>query len=185
MTDPNDFYHKPCEKLSAACVDAFVELVADPTTPSNLGVSSSWGTSYIDMGPIVKASETVTHLTLTDTALQYDNESGEVDCINGDDLSGIISMHLLKDVDQTTTLEVGMAYVWNGTKFVPQTINAATDISSLEDEVAQLETSVSLLQTSNTELTQEVTILQQDVTDLQNRVTALEDKDTGGEATES
>lgn len=184
MTDPNDFYHKPCEKLSGGCVDAFVELIADPTTPSNLGVSSSWGTNYIDMELIVKASETVTHISLTDTALQYDNESGEVDCINGDNLSSIISMRLLKDVDQTATLGVGMAYVWNGTKFTPQIVGGGGD-GSLTSRVSQLETSVSLLQTSNTQLTQEVTALQQSLAALENRVTVLENKDTGGETTES
>lgn len=185
MTDPNDFYHKPCEKLSGVCVDAFADLEYDPTNDQNLVLNTSWGESPLDMQPVVKASETVTHLSLTETALQYDNEGTEPDCITGDDLSSIISMHLLKDVDQTATLGVGMAYVWNGTKFTPQTVGDGGGDASLTSRVSQLETSVSLLQTSNTQLVQEVTALQQSLAALENRVTVLENKETGGETTES
>lgn len=186
MTDPNDFYHKPCEKLSAACVDAFVELGEDPTNMQNLVLTSSWGDSSLDMNGIVKANETITHLSLTETALQYDNEAGSVDCISGDDLSGIIKMQKLADVNKTITLQVGMAYVWDGTQFTPQMVGDGGEDASLTAKVDQLQTSVALLQTSNTSLTQEVTILSQQLADLTARVTILENKDnnTEGESNE-
>lgn len=175
MTDPNDFYHKPCEKLSGACVDAFAALEYDPTNDHNLVLNTSWGESTLDMQPIVKANETVTHLSLTETALQYDNEGTEPDCITGDNLSSIISMHLLKDVNKTVPLEENMVYVWDGTQFTPQNIGiTAADLVALQQRVSQLETSVSLLQTSNTSLTQKVTTLENQMASLTNRVTQLE-----------
>lgn len=176
MTDLEDFYHKPCEKLSAACVDAFTTLIYDETDEYNLGLSTSWGESFIDMRPIVKGAETVTHLSLTDTSLQYDKENGEIDCISGEALAGIIHMQDLADVNKSVALQVGMAYVWDGKQFTPQTVGGGGGSSALEARVAQLETSVALLQNSNTELTQELTTATQNITDLQRRVTALEEK---------
>lgn len=190
MTDKEDFFNKPCEKLSAACVDAFVELGEDPTNPANLVLTSSWGISSLDMKNIVKASETVTHLSLTDEALQYDREDGGIDCINGDALSAIISMQELKDVNKNVALAENMVYVWDGQQFTPQDISSAgSSTAALEAKVAQLQTSVSLLQTSNTELTQTVTTLQQNLattqqslTALEARVKALEDKENPPES---
>lgn len=112
MTDLEDFFHKPCEKLSAACVDAYTRLDYDETDDHNLVLDTSWGRSVIDMRPIVKASETVTSLELTETALQYNREDGEVDCIEGDDLSRIISFLKLKDVS-TKAPANGNVYIYN------------------------------------------------------------------------
>ena len=107
MTSIDEFYRKECEKIDASDVNAYLELRLDDQDPTKLILDSSWGETSVNLTDAVKAAETVTHLSLVPdcdepTSLQYDPERGDPDCITGDDLSRIISMTKLKDVDQNT-----------------------------------------------------------------------------------
>lgn len=109
--------YQECDKLDPHWIDAYVELKLDPENPTGVILESSWGEVKVDLKSVVKAGETVTHLDLAPennpTVLRYKNEAGDYECIDGDDLSRIISLHLLKDVDQSKTLMNGATYVYN------------------------------------------------------------------------
>lgn len=109
--------YQECDKLDPKWVDAYVEIKLDPENPTGIILDSSWGEIKLDLISIVKAGETVTHLDLAPadnpSVLRYQNEHGEYECITGDELSRIISLHLLKDVDQSQPIIDGATYVYN------------------------------------------------------------------------
>ena len=78
------------------------------------------------------------------TCLQFEREDGQSDCIHGDDLSRIISMTELKDVDQNTPPTNGDVYMYNNGKwytFNLQTYmtNVATQISNITQRLDNIE----------------------------------------------
>lgn len=162
MTCPYDFNHKDCKKIDAQCVDAYMELKLDELHPEELILGNSWEDSVVDLTPAVKAAETTTHLFLTPednpVALQYNAEHNAIDCINGDDLSRIISMVKLKDVDQTTAPVQGDVYLYDGTKFV--TFNLTNALSGLTSRVTELENTVQNLETAIAGYTSKITNLE-------------------------
>lgn len=192
-----DSSRKPCEKICGTNVDAFIQLGYDEEHKTNLKLYSTWGWSSIDMSPIVKAGETVTTLFLTPednpTALQYNKEDGTYDCILGSDLSRIISMHLLADVDQSKTLTSGDVYMWaadgifrpyNLQAFINDTTNNFQEVSNqfltvnnrlqqVENQMNDLIQRVSLLESDYKTFK---TTVQNQLTDITNRLSALEDK---------
>ncbi len=161
-TDINELYVDPCRKLDSWCVDAFFELKLDPLEPEKLILDNSWGETSVDLTPAVKASETITHLLLTDTALQFNREDygregvtdGGLDCISGDDLSHIISMKYLRDVKQSSNLTDGDVYMWDGNSNLFQTFNLRdfvnttnTRLKNLEDRMGDVEQRITRLET--------------------------------------
>lgn len=135
MTNIDEFYRKECNKLDARCVNAYLELKLDQDNPVNLILDNPWNETSVDLTDAIKAGETVTHLFLTPdcgdpVSLQYNPERGEPDCITGDALSQIISMHLLKDVDQETAPQDGDVYIYNNGKFY--TFNLTDALTALE-----------------------------------------------------
>lgn len=135
MTNIDEFYRKECNKLDARCVNAYLELKLDQDNPVNLILDNPWSETSVDLTDAIKAGETVTHLFLTPdcgdpVSLQYNPERGEPDCITGDALSQIISMHLLKDVDQDTAPQDGDVYIYNNGKFY--TFNLTDALTALE-----------------------------------------------------
>ena len=121
MTNIDEFYHKECQKIDANCVDAYVDYHLDEENPAGLCVETSWGGDCLDLTSIVKAAETVTTLHLSPendpNCLVYEREDGQSDCITGDELSRIISMTKLKDVDQGTAPVNGDVYIYRNGKF--------------------------------------------------------------------
>ena len=139
MTSIDSFYRKECGKIDAArCVDAYLKLKLDEENPVNLILESSWETTEVDLTDAIKAGETLTHLFLSPdcgdpVSLQYNPERGEPDCIHGDDLSRIISMTKLKDVDQETAPQNGDVYIYRNGKFY--TFNLTDALADLEDRL--------------------------------------------------
>ena len=121
MTNIDDFHRKECQKIDADCIDAYVDYHLDEENPAGLCVETSWGGDCLDLTPIVKAAETVTTLHLSPeedpNCLVYEREDGQSDCITGDELSRIISMTKLKDVDQGTAPVNGDVYIYRNGKF--------------------------------------------------------------------
>lgn len=119
-TNIDEFNRIECEKIDADCVNAFVDFHLDPDNPTGLCLDTSWGSECLDLEPIVKAGETCTELYLSPqpdpNCLIY---KGECDtfCIEGDDLSRIISMKHLKDVDQGTAPQNGDVYMYDNGQF--------------------------------------------------------------------
>lgn len=161
-----DFYEQTCNPfIDPANIDAYFKFSLDLNqAPTTLYLDSSWSCTGIDLKPLIQNGETITHLFLSPpdapTSLQFNREdfgrdgapNGGVDCIHGNNLSRIISMQLLKDVDQQTLVKDGDVYIFNGNTnlFEPyplkETINQIniklqnheTRISSLESNLAAL-----------------------------------------------
>lgn len=147
MTDISELYNDSCKKLDAWCIDAFFELNLDPLNPTDLTLDNSWAPTTVALTPAIKAGETITNLLLTDTALQFNREdygrdgaeNGGVDCINGDDLSHIISMKYLKDVAQPPAITNGDVYMWNGNSQLFEVFNLQDFVNTTNQRLSNLE----------------------------------------------
>lgn len=151
MTNADEFNHGERCKMDANCINAYVDFHLDLENPTGLCLETSWGGECLDLTGIVKAAETVTTLHLSPTedpnCLEFEREDGKSDCIQGDDLSRIISMTKLKDVDQETAPVNGDVYMYNNGKwyafnlqnFITNTNNA---ISNLQAAVTQIQNQI-------------------------------------------
>lgn len=147
MTDISELYNDPCKKIDPWCVDAYFDLSLDEFKPTDLVLDTSWGETVVDLTPAIKAGETITNLLLTDTALQFNREdygrdgaeNDGVDCINGDDLSHIISMKYLKDVAQPSNLTNGDVYMWNDNSKLFEVFNLQNFVNSTNNRLSSLE----------------------------------------------
>lgn len=141
MTSKDSYYQKECNKIDANCINAYLELKLDDQDPSKLILDHSWGETSVDLGPAVQGSETVTHMYLSPAeapvALQYDPERGEPDCIHGDDLSRIISLSLLKDVDQVTKPVNGDVLIYRDGKWY--TFNLTAALNTINNRLTAIE----------------------------------------------
>jgi len=124
MTDIKEYFSKGCPKIDASAVSAFHELSLGDQHPEELTLTTSWDETTVDLTRAVKAAETTTHMHLSPdgegeipTALQFDGEHGSVDCISGDELSGIISLGKLKDVDQSIPFKDGDILMYRNGKW--------------------------------------------------------------------
>lgn len=148
MTNIDEFNHSECDKIDSNCINAYFDLHIDPEDPSKLCALSSWGGLCLDMTPITKATETVTTLELTPaddpTCLSFNREDGQADCIHGDDLSRIISMTKLKDVDQGTAPVNGDVYMYNNGKWY--TFNLQTYMNNTANTIANMQAAITQLQ---------------------------------------
>lgn len=121
MSTVSDFNRiDDCNKIDPLCIDAYTDFELDPDNPAGLCLHTPWGGDCLDLTSIVKAAESCTTLYLSPdenpNCLVYEPEEkcGDNICIHGDDLSRIISMQYLKDVDQTTPPSDGIVYMYNG-----------------------------------------------------------------------
>lgn len=159
-TKATAFNYKDCEKIDGRMVNAYIDAYLNVENPVELDIESTWGDSAVDLTDAVKAAETVTTMELGSNAIQYISEDGHVDCIYGDDLSRIISMHLLKDVDQNTPPVDGDIYIYDGNKQMFVTFNINDYIDSLGDTITNLTAQINALKSRVTNL--EVTLTKPD-----------------------
>lgn len=165
MTSVTDFNHYECPKIDARQVDAFFDLRLGTEDPTKLLFDSSWGAlDPVDLTPAVKAAETITHLMLdpidVPEYLRFDNEAGDSECIHGDDLSRIISMKYLKDVDQETRPIDGDIYVYDGDDNLFHTYAFIAFVNNVLQRLGDLE--------------QRMSAAEQAITNMGNRITAIE-----------
>lgn len=151
MTSIDEFNHGECCKTDANCINAYTDFHLDPENPAGLCLETSWGGDCLDLTSIVKAAETVTTLHLSPAGdpncLEFEREDGQSDCITGDELSRIISMTKLKDVDQETAPTNGDVYMYNNGKWY--TFN-------LQDFVANTNTALGNLQAAITQIQNQI-----------------------------
>lgn len=151
-----EFNYLDCEKIDGALVNAYVDAFLDEENPSVLHIDSTWGENPVDLTAAVKAAETITSLEIANddggipTYLQYNREDGGRDCIHGDDLSRIISMHLLKDVDQDDTLDDGDVYIWNSNTNKFETFSLSGFVDNVNNQFTNLGSRVSNLESRMT-----------------------------------
>lgn len=157
MTMIDGFYNKECKQIDATCVNAFFELGLSEENPTELFLDNSWGKTSVDLLPAIKAGETMTYLKLSPAAnpeyLEYDPENGIPQCIHGDDLSRIISMTKLKDVNQNYNISDGDVYMWDESSqsFKPFDLktfvnNTNSAINILKGQVTNLQNAVAQIQ---------------------------------------
>lgn len=122
MTNIDSFIRKECDKIDANKVNAYVDFHLDEENPTGICLESSWGGECLDLKDAIKAGETCTKLSLSPeedpSCLVYEGEC-ENNCIPGDELSRIISMSKLKDVDQSSAPRNGDIYMYEDGVFKP------------------------------------------------------------------
>lgn len=141
--------YQECDKLDPHYVDAYAEIKLDPENPTGIILDTSWGEVKLDLASVVKAGETITHLELAPesnpTVLRYKNEAGDYECITGDALSRIISLHLLKDVSQTSAPSDGIVYMYNGVTNLFEPFDLKTFVSDTNTALGRLTTQITNL----------------------------------------
>ena len=151
MTNIDEFNHDECCKTDSNCINAYTDFHLDPENPAGLCLETSWGGDCLDLTSIVKAAETVTTLHLSPAenpnCLEFEREDGQSDCIHGDDLSRIISMTKLKDVDQETAPTNGDVYMYNNGKWYTFNLqdfvtNTNTTLGNLQAAITQIQNQI-------------------------------------------
>lgn len=157
MSSVTDFNTIPdCNKIDPDCIAANTSIKLNEDSETGICLESPWGSNCIDLTSIVKAAETVTSLSLSPAddpeCLVFEREDGDSDCIHGDDLSRIISMTKLKDVDQDDPIENGNVYIYNETtgKFEPYDLatfilNTNNHLSNLDAAIVQVNNRIDAL----------------------------------------
>lgn len=171
--------YTPCDKMDPAYVDAFFKYSYNVEEPTTLCLNNSWGDICFDYDPIVKAGQTITHLLLTDSALQFNREdygvegadNGGVDCIAGTALSRIIRMQLLQDV-APEQIGPGEVYMYDGEYFMP--FGLQNKLNNIDAAVAQNAQNISTLQANVTTLNQQVTAIQSAIGSLNQMITTIQ-----------
>lgn len=150
MSTISDFNRiEDCDKIDARCVNAYVEAKLNEDDPKILEVNTSWGDNEVDLSPAVKAEETLTTLYLSPTespnCLVYEPERGDNICIHGDDLSRIISMQKLKDVEQVAPAD-GIVYEYDETEGLFRPFDLKTFVANTNAAVAALQARITTLE---------------------------------------
>lgn len=182
MTLLDELQRCECEKLDPLFVDAYAKHYLDPTNDTRLILDTPWGEDPVDLTPAVKGGETITHLFLTPEgnprALQFNREdylregagNQGIDCIEGDDLSRIISMRYLRDVDQSTPPRGGDVYMFNEVTNTFYTFNLQDYMDKTDGRLDELERRVDDLESDLEGVRQTVNIFDTRIKDLQKQV---------------
>lgn len=135
-----------CDKIDPLCIDAYVEFDLDPDNETGICLHTSWGGDCLDLTDIVKTAETCTTLYLSPennpNCLVYEPECGDNICIHGDDLSRIISMQYLKDVDQTTPPSDGIVYIYNNQTKLFEPFDLKTALGNIATQIQNINSAI-------------------------------------------
>lgn len=140
-----------CNKIDSQCVDAYTDFDFDPDSDTGICLHTPWGGNCLDLTDIVKNAESCTTLYLSPdenpNCLVYEKEErcGDNDCIHGDDLSRIISMQYLKDVDQDTSPSDGIVYMYNGETNLFEPYDLKTTINNINTAIQNINAAISNL----------------------------------------
>ena len=150
ITNIDHFNRKDCEKIDPNCVNAYVDFRINPDAPTELCLDTSWGGDCLDLTDLVRAAQSCTSLYLSPqpdpNCLVYEGEC-ETFCITGDELSRIISMTKLKDVDQETAPVNGDVYMYNNGKWYTFNLqdfvtNTNTALGNLQAAITQIQNQI-------------------------------------------
>lgn len=139
-----------CDKLDPLCIDAFSNLTLDED--GILCSITSWGENCVDIAQAVKDHESCTSLYLSPeespNCLVYEKEErcGDNDCIDGDDLSRIISYTKLKDVTQDTSPTDGDTYIYNAETGLFEPYPLVETITNIQTAIQNINAAISNLQ---------------------------------------
>lgn len=166
------FNKEACEKINPCDVDAYISLSLDPENSTGVILDSPWGVTHLDLASVVKAGETVTSLELvpedSPTAIRFMREDGDYDCITGDELSRIISMTKLGDVDQDTAIADGYVYMYDGDNNVFTPYDLQTFIGDTNTYIGRLQASITNLQNQIDALDARIDVIETKLTPPEN-----------------
>lgn len=170
ITNIDHFNRKDCEKIDPNCINAYMDFHVNPENDTAICIDTSWGQVCIDLDPIVKKAQTCTSLYLSPqpdpNCLVYEGEC-ETFCITGDELSRIISMTKLKDVDQTTPPRQGDVYLYDGNQFV--TFNLSDALNNLDIDLSAIWAAIHNLQHRMDSVENRVTNIENTIAPIVNR----------------
>lgn len=131
-----------CDKIDPLCIDGFSDLTLNED--GILCSKTSWGENCVDIAQAVKDFESCTTMYLSPeenpSCLVYEPEEkcGDNICIHGDDLSRIISMRYLKDVDQETSPSDGIVYMYNSETNLFEPYDLKTTITNINTAIQNI-----------------------------------------------
>lgn len=140
-----------CNKIDPLCIDAYTDFELDPDNDAGLCLHTPWGGDCLDLTSIVKAAESCTTLYLSPdenpNCLVYEPEEkcGDNICIHGNDLSRIISMQYLKDVDQTTPPSDGIVYMYNSQTNLFEPYDLKTTVNNINSAISNINAAITNL----------------------------------------
>lgn len=176
MSNVDDFYSTDnCDKIDPLCVNAYVDFKLDQDNDAGVCLNTSWGGECLDLTSVVKAAETCTSIYLSPeenpNCLVYEPEEkcGDNICIHGDDLSRIISMQYLKDVDQSTPPSDGIVYMYDNQSKLFKPYDLKTIISNINTAIQNINATL-----SNHE--NRITNNENSITNHENRISTVEEK---------
>lgn len=152
MSTISDFNRiEDCNKIDPLCINAYTDFELDPDSDTGLCLHTPWGGDCLDLTTIVKAAESCTTLYLSPdenpNCLVYEPEEkcGDNICIHGDDLSRIISMQYLKDVDQTTPPSDGIVYMYNSQTNLFEPYDLKTTVNNINSAISNINAAITNL----------------------------------------
>lgn len=149
VTPITSLKRKECELIPGVRVAAYTDIRLDPDNPTGIILDTTWGETHLDIRGIVKNGETVTRLYLAPeeapTVLKYEREDGQIDCITGDELSRIVSLQLLKDVDQATPPSDGIVYQYDESTQLFEPFDLKTFVTNTNLAIGRLQAAVTSL----------------------------------------
>lgn len=137
-----------CDKIDPLCIDAYTDFNFDPDSDTGICLHTPWGGNCLDLTEIVKNAESCTTLYLSPdenpNCLIYEPEEkcGDNICIHGDDLSRIISMQYLKDVDQTTPPSEGIVYIYNSQTNLFEPFDLKTALGNIATQIQNINSAI-------------------------------------------
>lgn len=137
-----------CDKIDPLCIDAYTDFDFDPDSDTGICLHTPWGGNCLDLTEIVKNAESCTTLYLSPdenpNCLIYEPEEkcGDNICIHGDDLSRIISMQYLKDVDQTTPPSEGIVYIYNSQTNLFEPFDLKTALGNIATQIQNINSAI-------------------------------------------
>lgn len=173
--------YNPCKKIDAADINAYFCMGLNEENPVNLELDTPWGISSLDLTPALEAGMVGGSIALypdpNPDRLRYTKGSA-YDDIMGVDLSRIIRMQLLQDVDQTVTVGDGDVYMFNGTTNLFEPFNVQNQLNTLTGEATKLDGQLSSLEVTYQGFQTTLNSINSALDDLEERVSALENGDT-------
>lgn len=140
-----------CNKIDPLCINAYTDFELDPDNETGICLHTPWGGGCLDLTEIVKNAESCTTLYLSPddnpNCLVYEPEEkcGDNICIHGDDLSRIISMRYLKDVDQSATPSDGIVYMFNSQTGMFEPYDLKTTIGNINSAINNINAAINNL----------------------------------------
>ena len=158
-----------CEMIDGKTrVKAYTDIYLDPDNPTGIILDTTWGEVHLDLKDIVKNGETITHLKLSPadnpTVLRYEREDGGVDCITGEELSRIVYLRYLADVQQNHTLQNGEILMYDSASDTFKYYNIVTTINNINTALGNLQTAINNLNTTISNLSSRVATIEAKLT---------------------